>query len=217
MRQKGSKLGYFWSINPSGTCAKAVCTRLSQRQHAMGCPVKPRGCDCPTQLRKNPILKCWKFREYSSIRRLNILKNSGGLKQGFFHNALEVWGLKPLSKIYGSGFTEIRTGNRWSCPKSWTYRPDQSRVITDDLHMRAPLRSKGHHLTAALKEIRRTRVKRLFQWHAEYGHGNILFTVEKHFTIQEQYNNQYNRIYAQKSLVVRAEGAGGHHPSYVMV
>jgi len=50
-------VGYFWIIDPSGTWAKAVCTRLSQRQPAVGCPVKPRGCDCPTQLRKNPILK----------------------------------------------------------------------------------------------------------------------------------------------------------------
>jgi hypothetical protein len=57
MRQKCSKLGYFWTIYPSSTCAKAVCTRLSHRQHAVGCPLKPRGCDCPTQLRKNPVLK----------------------------------------------------------------------------------------------------------------------------------------------------------------
>jgi hypothetical protein len=83
--------------------------------------------------------------------------------------------------------------------------------------MRAPLHSKGHLLTATLKKIRRTRGKRLLQWHAGTGHGNFLFTDEKLFTIQEQYNNQYNKIYAQKSLEVRAEGAGGHHPSYVIV
>jgi len=39
---------------------------------------------------------------------------------------------------------------------------------------------------------------------------------EKMFTIEEQYNNQYNKIHAQKSLEVRCEGAGGRHPSYVM-
>ena len=30
MRRKGSKVGYFGTIDPSGTCAKAVCSRLSQ-------------------------------------------------------------------------------------------------------------------------------------------------------------------------------------------
>ena len=39
----------------------------------------------------------------------------------------------------------------------------------------------------------------------------------KIFTIEEQYNNQNNKIYAQTSLEVRSEGAGGHHPSYIMV
>jgi len=60
-------------------------------------------------------------------------------------------------------------------------------------------------------------VQRLLQWHAENGHKNILFTEEKIFTTEEQYNNQYDKIYAQTSLEVRSEGARGHHPSYVMV
>jgi hypothetical protein len=77
--------------------------------------------------------------------------------------------------------------------------------------MRAHLRSKGH-----VKEIRRTTAKRLPQCHAENGHENILFTNEKSFSIQEQYDNQYNKIYAQKSLEVRSEGAGGHQTSYFM-
>jgi hypothetical protein len=68
-----------------------------------------------------------------------------------------------------------------------------------------------------LKEIQQTRAKRLLQWHAENRHENILFTDKKIFTIEEQYNNQYNKIYAQTSLEVHSEGAGGHHPSYVMV
>jgi hypothetical protein len=49
--------------------------------------------------------------------------------------------------------------------------------------MTAHLRSKGHLLTPALKEIRPTRAERLFQWHAEYEQENILFTDEKFFTI----------------------------------
>jgi len=74
--------------------------------------------------------------------------------------------------------------------------------------MTAQLRSKGHLLTPALKEIRRTRAERLHQWHAENGHENILFTDEKFFTIEEQYNSQNNKIYAQTSLEVHSEGAG---------
>jgi hypothetical protein len=89
--------------------------------------------------------------------------------------------------------------------------------MRDNLHVRAHLRSKGHLLTPALKEIRQTKAKHLLQWHAENGHENILFTDENIFTIKEQYNNQYNKICAQKSLEVNFEGAGGHHPSYVMV
>jgi len=68
-----------------------------------------------------------------------------------------------------------------------------------------------------LKEIRRTKAERLLQWHAENEHESVLFTDEKIFTTKEQYNNQYNKIYAQTSLEVRSEGAGGHHPSYFMV
>ena len=119
--------------------------------------------------------------------------------------------------MYASGFTEIRSGNRRSCPKSEHIDPIKSCLITDDLHFRAPLLSKGHLLTAALTEIRRTRAKRLLQWHAEIRHENALFKDEKLFTTEEQYNNQYSKIYAQTSLEVSAEGAGGHHPSYVIV
>jgi hypothetical protein len=102
-------------------------------------------------------------------------------------------------------------------PKADHIDPIKSCLIRDDLHMRVHLHSMGHLLTPALKEIRWTRAKRLLQWHAENGHENILFTDEKMFTIEEQYNNQYNEIYAQTSLEVRSEGAGGHHYSYVMV
>jgi hypothetical protein len=63
-----------------------------------------------------------------------------------------------------------------------------------------------------MKEIRRTRAERLLQWHAENGHENILFTDEKFFTIEEQYNNQKNKIYDQTSLEVLSEGAGMPSP-----
>jgi len=83
--------------------------------------------------------------------------------------------------------------------------------------MRAYHHSKGQLLTPASKEILRTRAKCLLQWHTENRHKNFLFTDEKIFTIEEQYNNQYNEIYVQKSPEVCSEGAEGHHPSYIMV
>jgi hypothetical protein len=55
--------------------------------------------------------------------------------------------------------------------------------------MRAHLWPKGHLLTPALKEIRRTRAERLLQLQAENEQENILFMDEKFFTIEEQYNN----------------------------
>ena len=63
-----------------------------------------------------------------------------------------------------------------------------SRFIRDDLHVRAYWQLKGHLLTPTLKEIRQTRTEHILQWHAENGHENILFTGEKIFTIEEQYN-----------------------------
>jgi hypothetical protein len=82
--------------------------------------------------------------------------------------------------------------------------------------VRAPLRSKGHLLTPALKEIGQTRTKRLLQLPSKKGHENFLFTDEKIFTSKEQYKNQY-KIYAQMSLDIHAESTGGHDPSYVMI
>jgi len=37
MRLEGCKDGYIWTTVTSGTCAKAVCLCLSQRQHGVGC------------------------------------------------------------------------------------------------------------------------------------------------------------------------------------
>jgi len=86
--------------------------------------------------------------------------------------------------------------------------------------MTAYLRSKGHLLIPALKEIRQTRTEHLLQWHTKSRQENILFKDEKTFTIEEQYNRQNNKIYVQtsheaKEKVPRVQR--GHHPSYVMV
>jgi len=98
-------------------------------------------------------------------------------------------------------------------PKAEHIDPIKSCLIRDDQHMKAHLHSKGHLLTHALKEIRWTRAARRLQWHAENSYKNILFMDEKIFTIEEQYNNQNNKIYAEMSLELCSEGAGGHHPS----
>jgi hypothetical protein len=79
--------------------------------------------------------------------------------------------------------------------------------------------SNGNILTAALKAIRWIREWTLLQWHAEYGHGNILSEDKKIFKI-EQYNHQNMKIDSLmfrevKENVLRVQG--GHHPSYVMV
>jgi len=85
-------------------------------------------------------------------------------------------------------------------------------LIRDNLHMTVHRYSKGHLLTPALKAIRQTRAKRLLQWHAKNRHKNILFKDEKIFMIEEQYNHQNNKIYAQMSLKVCFEGAGRPSP-----
>ena len=68
----------------------------------------------------------------------------------------------------------------------------------------AHLRSKGHLLNPALKEIRRTRTKRFLQSHAKNGHKNVLFRGEIILTNKEQYNMN-NKIYAQMFLQVHSE------------
>ena len=80
--------------------------------------------------------------------------------------------------------------------------------------MTAHLCSKGHLLTPALKEICQTRAEHLLQWHVENGHENIFFTDDKILTIEEQYNNQNNKIYAQTSLEVSSECTGS--PSHFL-
>jgi len=97
-------------------------------------------------------------------------------------------------------------------PKAECIDPIKLCLIRDDLHMTAHLRSKGHFLTPALKEMQQTRAKRLFQWRAEKRHKNIPFTDKKIFAIKEQYNNQYNKIYAQLPLrcVLRVQEAITH-------
>jgi hypothetical protein len=88
-------------------------------------------------------------------------------------------------------------------------------LIRDNLQIRAHLSSKGHFLTPALMEIWWTRAERLLHWHIENGHENIFFTDDKIPTIEDQYNNQNNKIYAQTSLEVSSECTGS--PSHFLL
>jgi hypothetical protein len=140
MRRKGWKDGYLYTIVPTGTCAKAVFSCLSQHQHGWGCQGKLCGCDCPSQLQKIPFSNFWtlktieKFCEWSSIGQINIISNSGGLKTGLGQDAREVWGLKPLSKQCGSRFAKIHSQNRRSCPETWTYQPNKCRALSGTIY-----------------------------------------------------------------------------------
>ena len=52
-------------------------------------------------------------------------KELWGLHTWLGQDAWEVRGLMPLSKQCGSRFAKICSGNRRSCPESWTYRPNR--------------------------------------------------------------------------------------------
>jgi len=95
--------------------------------------------------------------------------------------------------------------------------PIKSCLIRDDLHMRAHLRSKGHLLTPALKEISRTRAERLPQWHAKNRHENILFTDENFSPSRSSVTTRTTRFMLKCPLrcILRVQGC--HHPSYIMV
>jgi hypothetical protein len=205
MRQRGCKDGCFWTTVPSGTCAKAVCLSLSQRQHGVGCQGKPCGCDCPSQMWKIPLKISWMFiypaiKYYKELWRVKDRARSGCLKRVRAEAAIKtvrericwnpLWTQKVMSRKLNIFFffndtatTEIYT---WQCTS-----PQR------DISVRA------------LKEKWRTRAKHLLQWHAEIGHENILFMDEKIFSIEKQYNNQNNKIMLKRPMrwVLRVQEA----------
>lgn len=94
-----------------------------------------------------------------------------------------------------------------------------SRILRDDLKMKAYKRYTGHLLTPQLKEIRRVRSKALLARHGKNGHRDILFTDEKIFTIEQKFNRQNDRVYARSSYEAKDKiprVQRGHHPSSVM-
>jgi len=59
----------IFGVLSSGTCAKAVCSSLSQCQHEVGCQGKPCGCDCPSQM--------WKilFSNFQTLKTVEHIMN----------------------------------------------------------------------------------------------------------------------------------------------
>jgi hypothetical protein len=51
-------------------------------------------------------------------RAIKLYKEFWGVKTSVGQDARKVLGLKPLSKEYGSGFVELRSGNRGSGSES---------------------------------------------------------------------------------------------------
>lgn len=95
-----------------------------------------------------------------------------------------------------------------------------SRLIREDLGLRAYRRYTGHTLNSRLKKMRKERSKVLLRRYGDEAYRSILFTDEKIFTIEEKFNRQNDRVYARSSreateMVGRVER--GHHPASVMV
>ena len=137
-----------------------------------------------------------------------------GWKQGSVRTPEMCDGWSRYKISMGADLLKIALETEDHVPKALLIDQIKSWLIRDDVHMTAQPSSKGHFLTPALMEIWQTRAEGLLQWHIKNGHENILFTDEKIFTIEEQYNNQNNKIYAQTSLVVSSECAG--RPSHFL-
>lgn len=93
-----------------------------------------------------------------------------------------------------------------------------SRLLSEDLGLRAYRRRTGHYLDARLKNQRVLKCRRLLQRHAHNGHRRILFTDEKIFTIEESFNRQNDKVYASTSQEARKKVPKvqrAHHPSSV--
>lgn len=95
-----------------------------------------------------------------------------------------------------------------------------SRIIRDDLGMKAYRRRTGQYLTLKLQEQRVKKSKVLLSRYGAGRYRDILFCDEKVFDVEESYNRQNDRVYARSSIeaqekVPRIQRA--HHPASVMV
>jgi len=148
------------------------------------------------------------------------MKNSGGLKTEHSQDAWKVWGLKPLSKLCGSGFAKICSGNRRSCPESWTYRPNQCRAWSGTINT--------WQCTAAQRDTS------LFMlWRRSNGQEHSITSSGTLRTGTKTSSSRMRKIFHRGAVQPpeqedlwsnvlwgegkRSEGAGRPSPSYVMV
>lgn len=75
-----------------------------------------------------------------------------------------------------------------------------SRILRNDLRLRAYKRYTGYLLTDKLKKIRHKRSKNLLCIFDSGRYKDILFTDEKVFTIEESFNKQNDRVYVRSSF-----------------
>lgn len=75
-------------------------------------------------------------------------------------------------------------------------QPSISRLIREDLHMRAYRPQRAQLLSAPTRAKRLQRSRQLFQRFTPSQVESIVFSDEKQFRLQETYNRQNNRVYA---------------------
>ena len=80
--------------------------------------------------------------------------------------------------------------------KLGTPRSTVRRIVMDDIGLKPYKRQKVHGISAAQKEKRLIRCKRLLRRSATNGANSIVFSDEKIFTVEEKLNKQNDRIYA---------------------
>lgn len=99
-------------------------------------------------------------------------------------------------------------------------RSSLKKIINEDLGLHAYRRHTGHLLNTRLKTLRLQRSRALLKRYAKNGHRKILFSDEKIFTVEENFNRQNDKVYAknsQEANTVAPKVQRGHHPSSVMV
>jgi len=156
VRWEGYKDGCFWTTVPSGTCAKAVCSHLSQHQHGVGCQGQPCGCDCPSQLRKflfsnfQTLKTTENFANVHLLGQLSTVRNSGGWRQGSVRTPEKCEGWSRYQNSMGADSPKTSLETEYHVPKAEHIDPIKSCFIRDDLQMTVHLYSKGHLPTPAL-------------------------------------------------------------------
>lgn len=93
-------------------------------------------------------------------------------------------------------------------------------IVNRDLNLHAYRRKTGQLLNQRLKTLRLKRSRALLKRYANNGHRKILFSDEKIFIVEKNFNKQNGKIYAKSSKDasgIASRIQWGHHPSSMMV